>query len=185
MEQDWAGGMFMPRKAVPKAVPAIERPRSWEDVDRLVHLTARTEGQMATAKAAADEEVRLIGAALQKRLAPLAALAGAMRVSVETFASAHRPDFGGERSMVLAHGRVGWRASPPAVKLLRPAEEIVAVLEERGLDAAVLITKRPSKDILATYPEDLLKELGVRLTQRDDFYVEFAEASVSEAPQRT
>jgi phage host-nuclease inhibitor protein Gam len=175
----------MPRKTAAAPNPAVERPRSWQDVDRLVHLLARTDAQVAAAKAAADEEVRRINAALQVRLAPLTALADAMRESIETFAASHRPDFGGDRSMALAHGRVGWRASPPAIKLLRPADEIVAVLEERGLDAAVLVTKRPSKDILVTYPEGLLKELGIRITQRDDFYVEFAEAQVSGAPAKT
>jgi len=172
----------MPRKAAAKSEVSVDRPRSWDDVDRLVHLMARAEAEMGAAKAQADERVRAINADLDVRLTPLAAHREAIQESIETFASAHRKDFGGDRSLALAHGRVGWRATPPAVRFLRPAEEIVAGLKERGLEMAVMTTERPSKDVLATFPENLLGKLGVRITQRDDFYVEFAEASISDAP---
>jgi phage host-nuclease inhibitor protein Gam len=173
----------MPRKAQPKpAAPAVQRPKTWDDVDALVHLMARADADVADFKASADEKVRAVGAGLQKQIAPLLALREALEDAVETFASGHRRDFGDARSMALAHGRLGWRSTPPAVKLLRPAEEILALLKERGLGKAILVTERPSKDILATYPEDLLRELGVRVTQHDDFFVEFAEAGVSQAP---
>jgi phage host-nuclease inhibitor protein Gam len=148
----------------------------------MVHLMARTESDIAAAKAEADERVRAINADLQERLGPQGLFLEAIQEAIETFASAHRKDFGGERSLALAHGRVGWRVSPPAVRFLRPAEEIIAGLKDRGLDVAIMTTERASKDVLATFPEDLLGELGVRITQRDDFYVEVAEARVSDAP---
>jgi len=176
----------MPRKPAAKSGPTIERPRSWQDVDHLVHLMARTDGDMATAKAEADERVRQINADLDERLAPLLALHQARQECLETFAVGHRKDLAGEQSMALAHGRVGWRMTPPAVKFLRPQEEVVAVLEDRGLYVAVLVTKRPSKEVLVTLQKDLgaegLKEIGVRVTQDEKFYVEYAEASVSDAP---
>jgi len=172
----------MPRKSAAKPHPDVDRPKTWQDVDHLVHLAAKAEAEMTVAKADADKEIQATGAGLQKRLAPLAAFREAVEEAVETFASAHRKDFGRDRSMELAHGRLGWRTSPPAVTFRRPTEEIVAGLEERGLDVAVMVTKRPAKDVLATFKADLLEELGVRVTQRDLFYVEFAEAQVSEAP---
>jgi len=172
----------MPRKAAPPQKPAVERPKTWQDCDRLVHLMARTDAQAAVAKAQADERIGRVNAELAEAIAPLAAIRDELAEAVETFASSHRKDFGGERSMALAHGRVGWRTSPPAVRFLRPADQIVADLEARGMDFAIMVTKRPSKDVLVEQDADLLRELGVRVTQRDDFYVEFAEAAVSEAP---
>ena len=160
----------------------MERPKTWPEVDGLIGLAARTDSQMDLAKAQADEETRRVSAALEKRLAPLKTLKEGIEEAVETFASAHRKDFQGERSMTLAHGRIGWRLPPPSVRFVRPVEEILEGLKERGLEAAILTTERPSKDILATFEESLLADLGVRVTQRDNFFVEFAEAGVSEAP---
>jgi len=173
----------MPRKAQPKPLPSVERPKTWDDVDALVHLMARTDAQMAGLKAAADAEIGTINAGLKDVLSPLLGLRAVLYDAVETFASGHRRDFGDARSLALAHGRLGWRITPAAVRFLRPLEEILAVLKERGMNEAILVTERPSKDILATYPEDLLRELGVRLTQHDEFFVDFAEAGVSEAPK--
>jgi len=173
----------MPRKAQPKPAPAVDRPRTWQDVDGLVHLMARTDAEMARFKAAADERVQKAGADLKEKIAPLLALRDSLHEAVETFASGHRRDFGQARSMALAHGRLGWERTPSSVKLLRPAEEVVAVLKERGMEEAILVTERPSKDILATYAEDLLRELGARLVPGyDKFFVNFTEAGVSEAP---
>jgi phage host-nuclease inhibitor protein Gam len=175
----------MPPKAAAKSVPPVEHPRSWQDCDHLVHLMARTDAQVAIAKAEADKRIGQVNAELQNTTAPLVAQREALAAAVETFAAAHRKDFGGGRSMALAHGRVGWRTTPPAVRLLRPAEQIVADLEARGMDFAIMISKRPSKDVLAEQDAALLRELGVRVTQRDDFYVEYAEASLSEAPTQS
>jgi len=167
-------------KSAPK--PSLDRPRSWDETDRLLHLLAETEQEVAVAKAEAGERIHAVSEALAERLAPSKDLIGALQERIETFAIAHKKDFDGARSLALAHGRVGWRATPPAVRFLRPVEEIVATLEERKLDVAILVTKRPSKDVLATFEEALLDELGVRITQRDEFFVETAEAPASAAP---
>jgi phage host-nuclease inhibitor protein Gam len=172
----------MPRKPETKPAPAFDRPRSWQDCDRLVHLVAKTRDEIGRLAAAADEDTRRIAAALEAKRRPLAELEEGLQEAIETFASAHRKDLGSEQSMALAHGRVGWREAPPSVRFSRPADEIVAGLHERGLEIAILVTERPSKDILATLPEETLKELGVRLVQKEDFYVKPVEAQTSDAP---
>jgi phage host-nuclease inhibitor protein Gam len=151
-------------------------------VDRLIGLMAETEAELAALQAEADERVREVSEAFNQRRGSLAELLADLGSAVETYAIGHREDLGAERSMALAHGRAGWRWAPPSVRFTKTVDEVVAILEARGLDIAILVTKRPSREVLLTLPEKVLKKLPVRISRREDFYVEYAAASVSEAP---
>lgn len=75
-----------------------------------------------------------------------------------------RSDFGAARSVLLARGRAR-RRPVSAIPLTRAAEGILAVPEERGFDAAVLIIERPPKEPFAASSEDLPGELGLHAAE--------------------
>jgi phage host-nuclease inhibitor protein Gam len=162
----------------------IKRPRTWADVDNLIDLLTRIEAEIERLKAVAEERDRRQAADLRGKLSPLGSLADDLRRSIERFASAGRRDFGRWPYLRLPHGRIGWRPVVSVVKLLRPREEVVEALERLNLAVAIMATKRPSKEMLATFPRKLLAEIGVSVVHRRPFFIEFNGARPSRDPRR-
>lgn len=144
---------------------------SWGDVDVAVAEIGRLRGE------ALVREERL-----KKRIARLRAETGAatkecletakgLEADVEAFCEAHKADFGRDRSRKLAHGRVGWRRTTH-VRLKNKVDSVVAALEARHLEAAVTVRKSANKDVLATYPDEVLAEVGAKRVTKDAFFVE-------------
>lgn len=166
------------RKAAPKrntkAAPAPAL-HSWDDVDRFLVRLAGLEARAAQVKAEADERIRRIRQEAAGHVAPLAQERKALEAELEAFAKSHKKDFGRTRSLPLTHGRIGWRRIT-SIRFKAKADEIVAALEHRGLDLAVMVTKRPSKEVMAEFGDDLLAAVGAKRTRRNVFFIELAKS---------
>jgi len=157
------------------AAPVVE---SWSDVDRLIHRLARMDTQTASISADVDRDIRALKDKAAGRVALFAAERKAIAGEIEAYAKAHKADFGKDRSLRLAHGRVGWRAAT-RIRFAAKAEEVIARLKRRGLEVAIMVTERASKEILETFDDKVLAGLGVKRQRSDTFYIELDEAHLS------
>jgi phage host-nuclease inhibitor protein Gam len=99
---------------------------------------------------------------------------------VEVSAKAHPEWFPeGKKSVELPHGRIGFRLCPPAIRLLKKVESVIAALRGRKLADAIIVKESVNKDVLATYGDDLLKDIGAKRIQASEFYIDLAAAPVT------
>jgi len=172
------------RQATPRKKPAaagkvrVPTITSWPAVDRFLGHMARIDAQADALCADVNRRVQAVKDKATARHIRLAAERAALEAEIEVFAKSHKTDFGKDRSIRLAHGRVGWRAAEQ-IRFTAKVEEIVAALEARGLDLAVMVTKRASKDVLATFDDALLADLGVKRRRVDKFYIDLDEAQLA------
>jgi len=164
-------------KRRPKAAPPRAAIDSWDDVDRLLARLAEIDARRDKIQSDADERIRAIRAEVIEAASSLSEERKVLVKEIEAFAKGRRRDFGHKRSLALAHGRVGWRQSQQ-IRFIRKAEEVVAALEAKGLDLAVMVTKRASKETMETFDDDLLAEVGAKRVRRHKFFVELAETSL-------
>jgi len=163
-----------------KTKPDLPALSDWRAVDKAVMVLAGLEAQAARLKAEAEEKIRVLREDAAARAAESLEGAAAFLEAIEAFAEAHPEDFGKARSKALPHGRIGWRRVP-RIKFLVRAETVVAALEGRGLEGAVITKKSPNKEVLATYPRHVLDDVGARLVVEEKFYVEPAEETAAVA----
>jgi phage host-nuclease inhibitor protein Gam len=89
---------------------------------------------------------------------------------IEEFCRARRDDFNGQQSRKLAAGTVGFRLTPPKVVL--PDEQLLlAKLRENKLLDCIDERPRPAAEAIKKLGKDILRILGVLVTQEEKFFV--------------
>ena len=154
--------------------------RSWNltdlaSVDQALGLLAEIEAGADRRQAELEARVANLRAEAAVEIGRSAELARGLRKTIEAWADENPEAFGSARSLALTHGRIGWRWTPPAIKLLKKAESVIAALKSHGLADAVIVRESVNKDVLATYPDERLKEIGAKRTQREEFFVDLAD----------
>jgi phage host-nuclease inhibitor protein Gam len=144
-------------------------------VDKALELIAAAQADAGRLAAEVEERIAAIKADYDVRVKSLLALADEERGLVEAFAEIHPELFEPVRHQDLPHGRIGYRRAV-SVTLKNKAETVVAALESRGLNDAVIVRKSPNKDVLAAYDDETLAAVGARKTVRDQFYIDIRKA---------
>jgi len=102
--------------------------------------------------------------------------------ALESFAKAHRKDMPG-KSISLTWGTLGFRAAPPAIKLLWAVDRVIAALRLRKLVDCIRVMEEPNKDTLKLLDDDTLAAVGVKRTGgKDKFFAEPDLAKIEEKP---
>jgi phage host-nuclease inhibitor protein Gam len=128
----------------------------------------------AAARAELDERMAALKTEYGATLSPPLLRARDLRELLEASAAAHPEWFGKARSVALPHGRMAWRWVT-SIKLPKSLDRLIAALRSRGLRDAVIVRETVNKEILASYVDDLLEELGVKRQGADEFRIELAE----------
>lgn len=98
---------------------------------------------------------------------------------LEQWSEEHQDVFGPNKSVETMHGRFGWRISPPAIRLVKPATwaKVLEALERsRDLSRFVRVKAEVDKEALLAARAELgaetLRRIGLTVEQRETFYVE-------------
>jgi phage host-nuclease inhibitor protein Gam len=187
-----------------EARPPSARLRSWKDVDRALkriaevkrersRLESQCRQQALTFLSSANKEIAAVRAEFQPSLDLLDVKSEVLQEQVEAFARTRKAEFGPPREEKfrfrdLPNGRLGWRLAPPVLTFLRPAAEIVEALRAVGLGTAIVATEeRPSREQLhdlcrkGAIDQAMLRELGIRRVQPDEFVLEVRQAPAVQA----
>lgn len=153
-------------------------PKTREEMEVLVGDIAALKIKERRLHAEMDLALKQVRDQFSERLANTTeALAGKLPRAL-AWAEAHPDDFGQAKSIEMLHGIIGWRTNTPSLKTLagwtwdRVLEKIRAgswvpylrVKEEVNKQALIA-----DRDILGP---DVLKTLGVKVVQEDEFFVE-------------
>lgn len=162
------------------ASPRLAAPRlvSWAEVDAALRRLGHIGRRLEQAEAALTERIERLREQGRRRLAGLSAEQARLEREVEEFAAANRHAMPG-RSMVLTHGRVGFRA---ATRLLVPEpEETLARLKRLGLEGCLRVKETVDVAALRRLPDDTLAEVGAQRERGERFFYELAREAVTAA----
>jgi len=77
----------------------------------------------------------------------------------------------GLKSRRLPTGTISWRLTPPRVEL-RKVAEVLAALQDAGLDQLIRVKREVDKDAILSHPALVRDIPGISITQREEFIVE-------------
>lgn len=131
---------------------------------RTSEVTANYEGQIASLKYS-----------LEKDLCPLMDEDNSIRAALEAHFSACKDEVFDEktRSLKYPHGVVGYRKTPPTLVISSP-KTLVTRMKQKFGDAVMdylKVVETPRKDTLKTLDTETMKELKLKLEQKEEFYI--------------
>ncbi|MFZ5428074.1 MAG: host-nuclease inhibitor Gam family protein [Thermodesulfobacteriota bacterium] len=164
----------------------------------ITSLDAASEALAELAKL--DRELRFIGISLDEDVeaartkadelaSPLRARRELLELALKAYATGEKEAlFKKSRSLKLAHGVIGFRASDELktlakvtwAEVLGRLKGMAARLAEASLPGCIRIKEEPDKEALRQLPEELRTEAGVRIVPKDTFYYETKQEEVAE-----
>ena len=154
----------------------------WEAADAVLRGVGRLDAEIAHDQAELAAAIGDLKAKYDEHISPLLESRKAQVKALEAFAKAHRKEMPG-KSIVLTWGRLGFRAAPPALKLLWAADRVIAALRLRKLVLCIRTIEQPNKDALELLDDDTLAAVGVKRTGgKDKFFAEPDLSKIEEKP---
>lgn len=93
--------------------------------------------------------------------------------ALQKWAEKDRENWEGKKTLELNFGSLSFRLSTPAIVFtLKKAAHVIERLKAHSLKHCVRVKESVDKDRLAAYPDDVLKEVGCRRVQKEEFYAE-------------
>ena len=133
-----------------KAKPAPQSAATWEDVDAALLRLCEVDSERQHMMGDLNERIALARAAYQEGLDELANEDRRLRATIEQFAREHVAE-SAKKSVERSHGVLSFRATPPAVKVLRRSwteeERIESVRSELGADC-IRTTEDIARDVI-------------------------------------
>ena len=159
------------------------RIQSLKMVEGALECIAEQEAAALQIQTELEGKISALRASYARLIEPYAEAAKELRENVQIFAEDHPELFEPKRSVDLTHGRIGFR-QVTSIRLLKKAETVIAALEDRGLQDAVIVKKTPNKDVLAAYDDETLRAVGAKRQARDEFYIDLkGEKDVASVPR--
>jgi phage host-nuclease inhibitor protein Gam len=155
--------------------PTVEVPTSREQAEAVLLRVAELKSAEAAAKAAMDAELARVRESYQADLADIAAQIASAVQALELWAERNQSLFGRLRSLVMLHGRIGWRTNPPSLKPLRGLtwNDVLETLRRLGRREFIRVKEEPDREaLLAAREHEDLRALGCRVEQVEEFFVE-------------
>lgn len=165
----------MAKKPTRIKAPAVPVPQTREEADKLIGEIGAFQRDIDLAKAAAEEKVAAVKAALEEEIGGKAAEMLAKFQAVMAFASANRDTLleKGRKSVELSQGQLGWRLGNPTVKLARGVDEdsLVATFERLKLDDLLRVTTSLDRQAILKEPKRIEGIAGITVEQDETFFV--------------
>ena len=163
----------------------------WTAADRAIARLCELERDRSRSENEMSRRVDAIREEYAPALADLSEEDAALRAQVEQFARLHRDEFGGKKSLERLQGVIGFRISPPSVRLLNRKWTWDGVLTAltRGFQKYIRSTPEVARDaILADYAAgavsaEQLAGLGLQIAQSETFGIELKSEEAPTAPE--
>ena len=167
----------MPSK--PKSALTV---RDWSHADAILGDLCRTTAARRASEAMMNDELSSVRDRYESALAALAGEERELRSAVETFAIAHRAEFGDKKSIDRANGTLRFRVGNPAVRLINRKwnwDSVLEAIRQTGRRFAAWLRPKMELDkerILADYRDRVVADpelaaVGIRIAQEESFEV--------------
>lgn len=153
--------------------------RSWEEVDgtlkkireaeiALTDISTTAEKMMLEIKQQAEEDAQQHKDKIKQ-----------LELQVKEFATIHRDEMLPAKSKEMAFGKVGFRMSTK-VSLPKKLDRVITKLKKLGMSDCIITKETVDKDILKTYDEKTILEVGGMLKKADTFWYETKQEKIAE-----
>ncbi|MCM1193927.1 MAG: host-nuclease inhibitor Gam family protein [Butyrivibrio sp.] len=152
--------------------------QSWDDVNEALKSIGRADSAIAAIEARMNEEIVRIKTEAKAQTKAHEETKKLQEMLIQQYVSAHKSELKG-KSHKLAHGTVGFRLS---TKLVLPKEikPIIEALKRNGMMDCLNQSVTVNKDVLKTYAEEQIIEVGGSLKKEDTFWYEVDRDSVQD-----
>lgn len=148
--------------------------QSWNEADDALREIGDVSRVIAKREAEATEKIENIKARLQMETAEHNARKTALVHDLEAFALLHRDEIkeetGGNKSIELAHGKLGFRKSTKLT--VKKVAAVIAMLKARKLLKFIRTTETVNKEAMRDLSDDELRKFGVSREIEDTFWCE-------------
>lgn len=163
----------MAKPAAKQEVLAISV-KTEDDADKALRAMGRLRDAIAALELSYQIEVRELEERLSEEIAPLKKNLTAYEKALEKWAreDEHNGNWGAARTLKSAIGKIYFRLTPPALRLIRPVEFVLERLRARKMLSCIRVKEEINKEALDAYDDEILREVGCKRTQKDEFYYE-------------
>lgn len=153
--------------------------KSWEEVDStlkqireaeiaLTDISTTAEKMMLEIKQQAEEDAQRHKDKIKQ-----------MELQVKEFTTIHRDEMLPAKTKEMTFGKVGFRMSTK-VSLPKKVDRVIAKLRKLGMGDCIITKETVDKDILKTYDEKTILEVGGILKKADTFWYETKREKIAE-----
>lgn len=152
--------------------------QSWDDVNEALKAIGTANSAIAAIEAEMNGQIAETKAAAKARTKAHEEAKKLQEMMIQQYVSAHKTELKG-KSRRLAHGTVGFRFSTSLV-LPKEVKPIIEALRKNGMMDCLNQTVTVNKDVLKTYAEEQIIEVGGSLRKTDTFWYEVDTATVQD-----
>lgn len=163
----------MARKKVTEAVIG-----SWDEVNEALKVIGDAQDEIAAIEAEMNSLITEIKAEAKEKIKPYESAIKMKELMIQQYTSEHREELKG-KSYKLAFGTVGFRLS---TKLILPKDlkTVIKNLQMNGMMDCLTTKVTVNKDILKTYAEKEILNVGASLKKEDTFWYETEKDTVQD-----
>lgn len=142
---------------------------SWDEVDLTLKEIAENEIALEVIEAQMNEEIHNIKLAAEVKAKKHREAIEKLGLYVKTFVEENRTELSG-KTKVLSFGKTGYRLSTKVI--IKKVANTISALKKLGMTDCITTKESVNKDMLRTYPEEKLFEVGASLKKEDTFWYE-------------
>ena len=167
------GGKKMARKRM--AEPDL---KSWDEVDGTLKQIREAELELTKITADMEKCILDVKQSAEKEAAPYRDEIKRLSLQVKEFVTLNKGELNG-KSREMAFGTVGFRLSTKVV-LPKAVDKVIKQLKKLGMGDCVTVKESVNKDILKTYDEKTILQVGASLKKEDAFWYETKQEDLAE-----
>ncbi len=152
--------------------------QSWEEVDGTLKKIRETEIALTDISTAAEKLILDIRQQAEEDAQQYKDRIKRMELQVKEFTTAHRDEMLPAKSKEMTFGQVGFRKSTKII-LPQKLDRVITKLKKLGMGDCIITKETVDRDILKTYDEKTILEVGGTLKKADTFWYETKQEKVA------
>lgn len=150
----------------------IETPhlKSWQEVNDALRCIAEAQNEIAIVESGMNMQIDAIKEAHEAKIKEYKEEIKRQELLIKEYTTDRRDELNG-KSMDLTFGKVGFRKSTKLI-LPKALDRVISSLRKNGMEACIIVKETVNKDVLKTYPEEDILQVGGSLKVEDTFWYE-------------
>ncbi|MDI3547910.1 MAG: hypothetical protein PWR10_1562 [Halanaerobiales bacterium] len=148
-----------------------EKIQNWEEADLVMKEIAELELRKEELENQMNQKISDIKLEYSDKAEPIQKRIKQLSKDLKRFVTLNRIDIKG-KSKKLNFGQVGFRKSTRLTIPSKIKNKIIEMLEKRGMSDCIIVKKKVNRDVLKSYPDDVIVGLGATKKITDTFWYE-------------
>ncbi len=153
--------------------------KSWEEVDSTLKQIREAEIALTDISTTAEKLILDIKQQAEEDAQQYKDKIKQYELQVKEFTTVHRDEMLPAKSKEMTFGQVGFRMSTKVI-LPQKLERVIAKLKKLGMGDCIITKETIDKDILKTYDEKTILEVGGTLKKSDTFWYEIKQEKIAD-----